>query len=144
MQYVLHRQFCIRNSCQESTNISCNFSHDAQVYVSCYFLSRELGTNGPVKYWTKFQESYPVYIYMYIGIFQESYKMTETNIIGFIEVILVAKTLRNHKCHLSVGSFRMKSNNQENHNFQHQYKKTLRNLINQVSSMLLKYNLKNA
>lgn len=81
---------------------------------------------------------------MYIGIFQESYKMTETNIIGFIEVILVAKTLRNHKCHLSVGSFRMKSNNQENHIFQHQYKKTLRNLINQVSSMLLKYNFKNA
>lgn len=69
--------------------------------------------------------------------------MTETNIIGFIEVILVAKTLRYQKCHLSVGSFRMKSNNQENHIF-HQYKKTLRNLINQVSSMLLKYNLKNA
>lgn len=70
--------------------------------------------------------------------------MTETNIhvIGFIEVILVAKTLRNHKCHLGVGSFRMKSNNQENHIFQHQYKKTLRNLINQVSSMLLKYNFK--
>lgn len=72
--------------------------------------------------------------------------MTETNIIGFIEVILVAKTLHNHKCHLSVGSFRMKSksNNQENHNFQHQYKKNLRNLNNQVSSMLLKYNLKDA